>query len=277
MDGMADYIRAPSRMFPEVSDFEAATGFLNSEKMRSLGLHHPHSQHPFGGSIHPGHPHSPRLPPMPLATIQQHLFAIQQRTNAYPLLPTPPAAGGTGAGAGGLANNNNNNTNNNNNNNNNNPLLPIPFPHHLLSQWTLAAAAGFGLNQLGLFGLAGLPAAGLAGLQQAGHNPMASISPTQSTRQQQSPPATITPPSSAASVTSPVAHLLSQTADKAEVTASRGHNSPPANRHHRFSPYPAISVGGNNKLVTSGVGLNHIDDQPQRSPTSIGSKLSFDK
>ena len=227
MDGMADYIRAPSRMFPDVSDFEAAAGFLNSEKMRSLGLHHPPPS-PFGP-----HQHNPRLPPM--ATIQQHLLAIQQRT--YPGVMSSPSAGPSP-----------------NNNNNNNQLLPIPFPHHLLSQWTLAAAAGFGLNQLGLFGLGSLPGAGLAaGLQQqqqtSGTNPSAS------------------PPQSSPTT---VAHLPA-----AETTAAvhvKGQHSPPLpHRHHRFSPYP---MGHTNKM------LNHSTEEPsERSPASSSASkhLTFDK
>ena len=123
MDGMADYVRAPTRIFPDAAEIDMA--FLNGEKARSLGLHPlvPPQQHPFAAGAHPT---SPRLPPMPLATIQQHLFALQQRA-------IPPM---TGSGQ---------------------PMLPLPFPHGFLSQWTLAAAAGFGLNQLGLFGLGGLP------------------------------------------------------------------------------------------------------------------------
>ncbi len=256
MDGMADYIRAPSRMFPDVSDFEA--GFLNSEKMRSLGLHHPHNQHPFGSPIHPQHAHNPRLPPMPLATIQQHLFALQQRTNSYPVMPSPSASnanGGTGGGSGG---------------GNNNQLLPIPFPHHLLSQWTLAAAAGFGLNQLGLFGLGSLPGAGLAGLQQQqqpGVNPSASISPPQSSRQA-SPMTTTTPPTP--TVTGTVAHLPCLTGERAETTTVSKSHSPP-HRHHRFSPYPSINIGSKSGAV------NHSEDPSERSPASASSKLTFDK
>lgn len=256
MDGMADYIRAPSRMFPDVSDFEAATGFLNSEKMRSLGLHHPHNQHPFGAPIHPQHSNNPRLPPMPLATIQQHLFAIQQRTNSYPIMASPSATSGLPANGGG---------------GNNQQMLPIPFPHHLLSQWTLAAAAGFGLNHLGLFGLGGLPSGGLTGLQQqqSSVNPSASVSPPQSTRQP-SPMTTSTPPSVTATVTGSVAHLPCLSGERAEtVNILKGHN--PSHRH-RFSPYPAIA---SSKTITHGV--NHSDDPSERSPASASSKLTFDK
>lgn len=269
MDGMADYIRAPSRMFPDVSDFEAATGFLNSEKMRSLGLHHPHNQHPFGAPIHPQHSNNPRLPPMPLATIQQHLFAIQQRTNSYPMMPSPSATPGlpaNGSGGGG---------------NNQQQMLPIPFPHHLLSQWTLAAAAGFGLNHLGLFGLGGLPSAGLTGLQpppppQSSVNASASVSPSHSTRQP-SPMTTSTPPSVTATVTgSSVAHLPCLSGERAETASSilKGHR-------HRFSPYPPAIASS--KTITHGsssssVGNQHSDADPsERSPATGRSKLIFDK
>lgn len=253
MDGMADYIRAPSRMFPDVSDFEAATGFLNSEKVRSLGLHHPH-QHPFGGAIHPPHPHNPRLPSMPLATIQQHLFAIQQRTNSYPIMPSPSASSG-GNGQSASAGNNNNH------------ILPIPFPHHLLSQWTLAAAAGFGLNQLGFFGLGGLPGAGLPGSQPTSGNP--SISPPQSSRPQSSPLATTSSPPS--SLTGSVSHLVGLTGER-EAAILKGQQSPSLRYQHRFSPYPTINMAG--KMVTSGHGT---DEPSERSPASVASKLTFDK
>lgn len=118
---MADYIRTPSRMFPDMSDLEASA-FLSSEKARSLGFHH---HHPAAGAM-PGHPFSPypRLPALPLATIQQHLLSTMQRS----------AASSNGPSGSGF------------------PHPAIPFPHHLLSQWT-SLAAGFGLNQLGLFGL----------------------------------------------------------------------------------------------------------------------------
>lgn len=254
MDGMADYIRTPSRMFPDVSDFEAATGFLNSEKVRSLpGLHHPH---PFGGSIHAPHPHSPRLPPMPLATIQQHLFAIQQRNNAYSVMPSPSSSSGGSSGGGG-----------------NNQILPIPFPHHLLSQWTLAAAAGFGLNQLGLFGLGGLPgsSAGLAGsLQPSGNNP--SISPPQSNRQPSPPSPLATPPATSATTTGSVSQLTGLTGDREAAANVLKVHSPP-HRQHRFSPYPAINLAG--KMVTS----CHPEEPSERSlaTASAGSKLTFDK
>ncbi|XP_057370006.1 optomotor-blind protein-like [Daphnia carinata] len=254
MDGMADYIRAPSRMFPDVSDFEAA-GFLSSEKMRSLGLHHPHNQHPFGGSIHSQNSNNPRLPPMPLATIQQHLFALQQRTNGYPIMPSPSSAVSSNGGG------------------SNNQLLPMPFPHHLLSQWTLAAAAGFGFNQLGLFGLGGLPNAGLTGLQQPSVNPSSSVSPPHSTRQ---PSPMARPPSVTATVTGAVAHLPCLSGERSDpVTVAKGHN-PSHRQHHRFSPYPAINMTSS-KMITHGNGVNYTDDPSDRSPASAGSKLTFDK
>lgn len=274
MDGMTDYIRAPSRMFPDVSDFEAATGFLNSEKMRSLGLHHPHNQHPFGGPIHPQHSNNPRLPPMPLATIQQHLFAIQQRTNSYPMMPSPSATSGLPANGGG---------GNNNNNQQQQQMLPIPFPHHLLSQWTLAAAAGFGLNHLGLFGLGGLPGAGLTGLQQqqqsqSSVNASASVSPSQSTRQP-SPMTTTTstPPSVTATVTgSSVAHLPCLSGERAETASNsilKGHN--PSHSRHRFSPYPPAIASS--KTHGSSSSNSDAADPSERSPAPAGSKLIFDK
>ena len=150
-------------------------------------------------------------------------------------------------------------------------MLPIPVPHHLLSQWTLAAAAGFGLNHLGLFGLGGLPSGGLTGLQQqqSSVNPSASVSPPQSTRQP-SPMTTSTPPSVTATVTGSVAHLPCLSGERAEtVNILKGHN--PSHRH-RFSPYPAIA---SSKTITHGV--NHSDDPSERSPASASSKLTFDK
>ena len=121
---MADYIRTPSRMFPDMSDLEASA-FLSSEKARSMGFHH----HQAGAAFGP----YPRLPALPLATIQQHLISMQRTAAA-----AAAANGPSGSGAF--------------------PQHPtIPFPHHLLSQWT-SLAAGFGLNQLGLFGIAAPPA-----------------------------------------------------------------------------------------------------------------------
>lgn len=127
MDGMADYIRTPSRMFPDMTELEASGFLMNSEKARSLGFHHPHHpQHSFG-SVYP------RLPALPLASIQQHLLSsMQQRSNLGTAVPS-----GSGSNAYPPA---------------------LPFPHHLLSQWS-SLAAGFGLNQLGLFGLGMLPPA----------------------------------------------------------------------------------------------------------------------
>lgn len=171
MDGMADYVRTPSRLFPDAAELDMA--FLSGEKARSLGLHPlVPQQHPFaGGSA--GHPASARLPPMPLATIQQHLFALQQRA-------MPPVSS--------------------------QPVLPLPFPHGFLSQWTLAAAAGFGLNQLGLFGLGALPPG--VGAPSATSPPQAAqLSPRNSSLEGQS------------------ANL------KASTSPSR----------HRFSPYPMSS------------------------------------
>jgi hypothetical protein len=211
---------------------------------------------------------------MPLATIQQHLFAIQQRTNSYPMMPSPSATSGLPANGGG---------GNNNNNQQQQQMLPIPFPHHLLSQWTLAAAAGFGLNHLGLFGLGGLPGAGLTGLQQqqqsqSSVNASASVSPSQSTRQP-SPMTTTTstPPSVTATVTgSSVAHLPCLSGERAETASNsilKGHN--PSHSRHRFSPYPPAIASS--KTHGSSSSNSDAADPSERSPAPAGSKLIFDK
>jgi hypothetical protein len=162
-------------------------------------------------------------------------------------------------------------------------MLPIPFPHHLLSQWTLAAAAGFGLNHLGLFGLGGLPGAGLTGLQQqqqsqSSVNASASVSPSQSTRQP-SPMTTTTstPPSVTATVTgSSVAHLPCLSGERAETASNsilKGHN--PSHSRHRFSPYPPAIASS--KTHGSSSSNSDAADPSERSPAPAGSKLIFDK
>lgn len=226
MDGMADYVRTPSRIFPDATDFDMAAGFLNSEKARSLGLHHllPHQQqHPFAAGA--PHANNSRLPPMPLATIQQHLFALQQRTSTFPPM-SHPTSGGAPAGS-------------------NQALLPFPFPHGFLSQWTLAAAAGFGLNQLGLFGLAGLP----PGLSGSLGGSAAAGSPPQSSQ--------LSPQASSAAMS---------VIDNLPAGSLKASSSP---NRHRFSPYPSA--------IPSKLGTNETASYSIERPASAKSVLDVSK
>lgn len=179
MDGMADYMRTPSRMFPDMADLEASGFLMSSEKARSLGFS--------GGGHHPPHHHLPfgsypRLPALPLATLQQHLLSSmqqQQRNSSHPL-----PSGSSSA------------------------FPPLPFPaHHLLSQWT-SLAAGFGLNQLGLFGLSAGPSSAAPHLH----------------------------PGTAGSPTSGIPVGDGNSSLKAGSSPS-----------HRFSPYPLANPVNNNK------------------------------
>lgn len=233
MDGMTDYMRTPSRMmFPDVADLEAASSFLNSEKARSLGLlgSHHHGGHPFG-SLHP----PPRIPnTLPLAAIQQHLYSMQQqqqqqsRHNSFPMpspssssaSPSPSNNGTAGSGANSISI----------------PPLPpgfpaIPFPHHLLSQWTMAAA-GFGL-----FGL-GLPPM---------NNPPTPNSPL--------------PPNCNGVDHSPP-HSSSANSNKLNSSLS------PVS--HRFSPYPTLSIGKTAPNLNSSASSDHASTPPPVEPVSPG-------
>ena len=243
MDGMADYMRTPSRMmFPDVADLEAASSFLNSEKARSLGLHHLHhphlNHHPFGSALHP----PPRIPnTIPLAAIQQHLYTMQQQQqqnrNNFPM-PSPssssasPSPSGGGGGGG------------------NNvvpplplaaqptafPTVPIPFPHHLLSQWTMAAAAGFGLFGLGLPSINNL---------------------------QQTTPCTANGSGSGGDQSPP--HSSSSNSNKLI-------NSSLSPVSHRFSPYPTLI--GSNKTAPANLNLSSASSDPPSTPPQVDPSVS---